>query len=145
LRRKRINLQGEKSKEIGAENELMISRLISENKPTFSELLVLSGLSRPILAKHLKSLLKVGFIFKDTVKPKETDDRKRIGRIVYKVNSSVIDDFMKHFVEVRVKISDLGLSEEMKKQLQMHYDAIAEIWSKYLKEMNELPIGEDEE
>jgi hypothetical protein len=80
--------------------------------------------------------MELGFIFKDTIKRNETDKPKQVGKIVYKLVPSYIDEFTKHFVEMRMKTSYLGLSEEMKRKLEEHYEAIAKIWSEYLKSLN---------
>lgn len=77
----------------------------------------------------------MGFIFKDTVKRNETDEPERVGKIVYKLVPSYIDEFTKHFVEMRMKTSDLGFNEEMKRELEQHYEAIAKILSEYLKSL----------
>ena len=126
-------LQGEKSRLIGSTTEIHIGFLIQQQNLTNDELRTQTKLSAPALAKHLKSLLQMGFIYKDTVKQNETDDPKRVGRVVYRRSPSKIDLFARQLAGMREIIPDLGLPESMKKELEKHYDAIAEIWSSYLK------------
>lgn len=127
-------LQGEKSRLVGSTTLLHIGFLIQQQDLTNDELKTLTKLSAPALAKHLKRLLELGFIYKDTVKKNETKDPKRVGRIVYKKSLSKIDLFARQLAGMREIIPDLSLPERMKKELEKHYDAIAKIWSSYLKD-----------
>lgn len=129
-------LKGEKSRLLGSQNELHVAFLISKHNPTFNELKQLAKLSSPSLAKHLRNLLDAGFIYKDTVKSDETNDSKRIGKTVFRMVANRIDDFSRHIAEMGKIMADLGLSKEMEKDLNEHYEAISRIWSEYLKSLS---------
>jgi hypothetical protein len=134
LKKEKRGLQGQASILKGGENEMRVFSIIAKDKPTFPELEKKSGLSRPVLYVHCGNLLKSGFIFKDTVKPHESDDPDRVGKIVFKPVGSLMEQFTRNFVEMRMKTSDLiEFDEDTKRELEKHYDAIAKIWNEWLK------------
>jgi DNA-binding HxlR family transcriptional regulator len=133
--------QGQKSKIIGSRNRMYVFSLIAScsfkpNIPlSFEELLRETGLSRPILAKHLEKLEKEGVIRKDIFKP-DIASKLRKSKKVY-VMTDQIDMFVKQMVEMGSIVPYLDVDEDVRKKIEEHYDAIAEIWSHYVKEREE--------
>jgi hypothetical protein len=139
--RKNRNIQGIGSMIKGAENSAYILGIIQDKSPTLPELRKLSGLSRPALYNHLRELIRDNSVFKDTVKPDETDDPKRIGKVVYKTDKNRVESFVRQFLELRMRTLAAPMSKEMKKELEAHYDAIAKILSEFAKEWASRPLG----
>jgi DNA-binding HxlR family transcriptional regulator len=127
--------QGEKSKTIANQNLLVVFLTLLKNPLTFSELLKKTGLSKPVLTKHLKTLQKKGSIDKDTVKQSETTNPEEIGKVVYRVRSDmVIPDIVKA-LEYTLKMPNPKWDDPLKAELYQHYEGIASVlvrqWEKF--------------
>ncbi len=135
LNERRSKSSGHASTLRSLENEMRVFSAIAKYEPTLDELKAMKIVSRPDLYIHINSLLKFpAFIYKDTVKEHETDDPKRVNKMVFKPVGSLLEQFTRNFVELRMDTSKLiEFDEPTKKRLEKHYDAIAKIWSKWLK------------
>jgi DNA-binding transcriptional ArsR family regulator len=125
--------QGEKSKTIARQNRLVIFLTLIDKPLTFSELLRETGVSRPVLAKHLKVLQRNGSIDKDTVKQDETTNPAEIGKIVYRVKTEMIIPDIVKALEHTLKMPNPKWDEDLKTELYQHYEGIASILVKQWK------------
>jgi DNA-binding HxlR family transcriptional regulator len=103
---KRISeAQGEKSRQTGSINEIHVLQTLVEKPLTFSELLRNTGFSKPVLAKHLRNLMRNGSIYKDTIKLDEKPEE--VGKIVYrhiqgepKLEELLLIGHIKHYLKM---------------------------------------------
>jgi hypothetical protein len=133
-------LQGQRSKRIGSNNEKCVFQFVSLNSPSFSELLNDTGFSKPVLSKHLGSLQRAGYIFKDTVKPHETRDPHEIGKIVYRSTNEQIERFVNDFFALQYETAVLDkMEKDVKDKMLEHYKANAQFLSEWLKRRHPIP------
>jgi DNA-binding transcriptional ArsR family regulator len=127
--------QGEKSKVIAKQNRLLVFLTLIDKPLTFGELLKQTGLSRPVLSKHLKAWQKRGSIEKDTVKQDETTNPAEIGKIVYRVRSEMIIPDVVRAIENALTKPNSKWDEDLKSELYRHYEGIASVlvrqWKKF--------------
>lgn len=112
-----------------------IAFLIAEKKPSFKELLAITNFSKPVLSKHLRKLTKIGFIYKDIVRPRETDDPTKVGKVIYKISPSYIDEIAEHLVGIGKRIPYLSMPEALQRKFEKHHKAMVMIVREYLKSL----------
>jgi len=122
--------QGQKSRQTARLNEIRVFLALVEKPLTFSELLKETGFSKPVLAKHLKTLMKENGICKDTIKLDETANPKEVGKIVYRSNPKELISLIVQALEYTLQMPKPDWDEEMKAELRRHFEGIAKLISK---------------
>jgi DNA-binding transcriptional regulator GbsR (MarR family) len=122
--------QGLKSRQTARLNEIRVYHALIEKPLTFSELLKETGFSKPVLAKHLKTLAKENAIHKDTIKPDETANPEEVGKIVYRSNPKLLISLIVQALEYTLQMPKPNWDEEMKAELKVHFEGIARLISK---------------
>ena len=120
--------QGEKSRQIGSINEIDILQALVNKPLTFSELLKNTKFSKPVLAKHLRNLMKNGSIYKDTIKLDEKPEE--VGKIVYrhaKGEPELAELLMITYIEHYLKMPKPDWSEKSKVKLRQLIREIVKI------------------
>jgi DNA-binding transcriptional regulator GbsR (MarR family) len=117
--------QGEKSRHIARTNEIHV--LLALKMPlTFSELQKETGLSKPVLSKHLRTWMSEDAVYKDTIKRDETKNPKEIGKIVYRANSKVIIPDIVNAIDHTLNLT-AEFDEEAKAETRRLLEEIAKI------------------
>jgi DNA-binding transcriptional regulator GbsR (MarR family) len=127
--------QGEKSRRLASQNLAKIYLKIAEKPLSFSELLTETGLSKPILMKHLRTLQKEQLIYKDTIKPTETSNPLEIGKIIYKVKEDEMENFLMQTIHMNFTIADLVEDENLKQKLNEYAKEIAKAIIQYINQL----------
>jgi DNA-binding transcriptional regulator GbsR (MarR family) len=131
--------QGQKSRQTAKLNEILVLLALMKRPLTFSELLKETEFSRPVLAKHLKTLTKDNAFYKDTIKPDETANTKEVGKIVYRyIPKHIIPDIVAA-IEKTLQMPKPDWDEESKAELKTHFEGIAKVM---LKEREKLRMSE---
>jgi DNA-binding HxlR family transcriptional regulator len=123
--------QGEKSRQIGSINELDVLQALVNKPLTFSELLNVTEFSKPVLWKHLKTLMKKGYIYKDTIKLNENPEE--VGKIVYRHvegKPNLEETLRMRYIEYCLKMPKQDWSEESKVKVRQLIREIAKVYSK---------------
>lgn len=121
--------QGEKSRQMATLNEIRIFEVLMRPL-TFSELQKEIGLSKPVLSKHLRTMMNDDRIYKDTIKRDETMNLKEIGKIVYRVNSKLAISVIVDAIESTLHLTNPKFDEEAKAEIKRHLEGIAKIATK---------------
>jgi DNA-binding transcriptional regulator GbsR (MarR family) len=127
--------QGEKSRRLASQNLAKIYLKIAEKPLSFSELLNETELSKPILMKHLRTLLKEQLIYKDTIKPTETLDKSQIGKIVYKIKEDEMENFLMQTIHMNFTIAELVEDENLRQKLNEYAREIAKAITQYINQL----------
>jgi DNA-binding HxlR family transcriptional regulator len=128
--------QGQKSKAIANRNQLLVFLTLVEKPLNFSELVENTGFSRPVLAKHLKNLQKIGSIEKDTIKLDETSNPEQVGKVVYKVRANQVVPDIVRAIERALQMPKPNWDDESKAELYRHYEGIARILMKQWEKLH---------
>jgi DNA-binding transcriptional regulator GbsR (MarR family) len=124
--------QGEKSRHIARLNQILIFQALTRPL-TFSELQQETELSKPVLSKHLRTMMNHDSIFKDTIKRDETADPKEIGKIVYRANAKIIIPDIVDGIDRTLNLTT-RFDEKAKAEVRRHLEEIAKIaleqWNK---------------
>jgi DNA-binding transcriptional ArsR family regulator len=127
--------QGQKSRKIASENLTKVFFAIAQKRLSFSELLEETKLSKPVLAKHLKTLQEQGVIYKDIIKLTDTFDSSEVGKIVYKMKEDEMESFLMEAVNTNFTIADLVEDEELRQKLNGYAKEIAKAIFDYVTEL----------
>jgi len=127
---------GRKSRQLGDMNMTRVFLTIAKEPLSFSELLEKTELSRPVLAKHLRHLEKNLAIYRDTIKPNQTLDAKKVGKIIYRVTLDEIPRILKQALSLLDILSDPFEDKELDEELEKHKRAIAKAIEKYINQYN---------
>lgn len=131
--------QGQKSKQTARMNQIRVLQAVTGTPLTFSELLRVTGFSKPVLTKHLKTWMKENAIYKDTIKPDETTNPMDVGKIVYRSYPKIIIPDIVAAMERTLEMPKPNWSEESKAELNRHFEEVARI---ILKEWEKLRMIE---
>jgi DNA-binding transcriptional regulator GbsR (MarR family) len=118
--------QGEKSRQTARFNEIRVFQALMRPL-TFSELQRETRLSKPVLSKHLRTLMNDASIYKDTIKRDETTNPEEIGKIVYRANSRMIIPDIVDAIEYTLHLTNPDFDEEAKAEIKRHLEEIAKI------------------
>jgi DNA-binding transcriptional regulator GbsR (MarR family) len=136
--------QGEKSRRTAEVNAIRVLLAVIDTPLTFSELVKVTGFSKPVLAKHLKTWMNGNAIYKDTIKPGETGNPKDIGKIVYRSYQRKIIPDIAAAVRRTLEIPQLYWSEEARTKMVWHSYEIAKIIQKEWHRLQEIKRSKSE-
>ena len=128
--------QGEKSRKLAFSNRLGIYLRLYDKPLTFSELLDVTGFSKPVLTKHLKTLQAKGWIEKDTIKQAETERPEEIGKMVYRMNAELVIPSLVDSLKWYLKIPSEKWDPEIRNEVLRHYEGIAGLIVKQYKKFH---------
>jgi DNA-binding transcriptional regulator GbsR (MarR family) len=138
--------QGEKSRRTAEVNAIRVLLAVIDTPLTFSELVKVTGFSKPVVAKHLKTWMNrdAPSIYKDTIKPGETANPKDIGKTVYRPyrEKTMLD--ISTAVTRTLQMPDLDWSEEAKTKMRWHSYEIAKIILKEWHRLQEIKRSKSE-
>ncbi|MCJ7633556.1 winged helix-turn-helix domain-containing protein [Candidatus Bathyarchaeota archaeon] len=137
--RKIKEAQGQASRLLSAQNQLRVFQAIAEKPSTYSELLRETGLSRPVLMKHLKALQEQNEIFKDTIKHDETSNPKEIGKVVYRVDDNLVIPHLVRAMAMALQIPKPEWDKETKAEVRKHFEGLAKVIVKEWKKIHPKP------
>jgi len=119
--------QGRKSRQTAKLHQLDLLLAIINKPSTFSQLLKKTGLSKPVLAKHLKFWRDREIIYKDTIKRTEATNPKDVGKVVYRAIPAEPIPEMVAAMETMLQLPKPHWQRESEAKLRKHLEAIAEI------------------
>jgi DNA-binding transcriptional regulator GbsR (MarR family) len=125
-------------------NAIRVLIAVIDTPLTFSELVKVTGFSKPVLAKHLKTWINGNAIYKDTIKPGETTNPKDIGKIVYRSYQKKIIPDIAAAVGRTLAMPDPSWSEESRTEVSWHFHEIARIILKEWHRLQEIKRSKSE-
>jgi DNA-binding transcriptional ArsR family regulator len=117
--------QGEKSRHMARLNHMLIFQALTRPL-TFSELQQETELSKPVLSKHLRTMMNDDSIYKDTIKRDETTNPKEVGKIVYRANAKMIIPDIVDGIDRTLNLTT-KFDEKAKAEVRRHLEEIAKI------------------
>jgi len=108
---------------------------VTKEPSSFSELLERTGLSRPVLASHLKFLTENLAIYPDTIKRTETLNPQEFGKHVYRASVDVIPRMLEQALSALSILSEPFEDKELNKKLQKHKDEIAKAIYHHIRDL----------
>jgi hypothetical protein len=130
--------QGEKSRRTAEANAIRVLLAVTDKPANFSELVKVTGFSKPVLAKHLKTWMNGGAIYKDTIKRDETENSKDVGKIVYRSYHGKTNLEIGSAVIRALGMPELYQSEEARSKMVWHSLEIAKIIRKEWHRLQEM-------
>lgn len=111
-------------------NTLHVLETLTGKPLSFSELLKETGFSKPVLSKHLQTLMKEHVIYKDTIKPYEPSDQREVGKIVYRHRKSdeFVDMLMMSYMKHALKMPKPEWDEQSKVKFENCLREMMKVW-----------------